>query len=421
MAKKDDVGEGSGLSDEEWAEFEKQFTKEATKTAAYKEPSARQRELTAKWKKEAPKETGWRTDGPRTPMTPGSRPTLTVLEGGKKRSVWRRNVAWALLAAIITGLVIGLPKLFHRSSDDAGTKTNGQTAYVTPQSTGQASTGPAALGAPPASAAAEASSTAPTSAVTDPFAGSPAADYANGADGIVLPQSGGVGGYSAKQVADAMAQAKQFLVVANLDSDVLMGASPDRLIQMMDPKESLRGWLANSLKHPDEKDDPTNFVTRFAKAETKLASPTVKVHGSMAPGVDKNGNLKVSADYLFVYGVEAADGSGDPTREVVRRVLTIVILNPAHYQVTPGKVWIEEYTDQVDNSPCGIYDGFLHPWFPGAAQAAPTTPAPSATASGTAAPATPSPTAVASFDPFDQSKPVAGDSDKFACTSATRT
>ena len=416
MANKDDVGGGS-LSDEEWAEFEKQFTKEATKTAAYKEPSARQRELTAKWKKEPPEETGWRTDGPRAPLTP-AKPNLTVLPGGKRRRVWRRNLAWVVLAAIVTGLVIGLPKVFHRGSGDTGTKTNGQTAYVTPQPTGQASPGAVALGAPSAAAS---SSTSTTPAVTDAFAGSPAADYANGADGIVPPSSGGVGGYSAKQVADAMAQAKQFLVAANLDPDVLMGSSPDRVLQMMDPKENLRDRLTNALRHPDEKDDPTNFVTRFAKNETKLATPTVKVHGSMAPGVDKDGNLKVSADYLFVYGVTAADGTGDPTREVVRRVVTIVVLNPARYLVTPGKIWIQDYTDQVDNSPCGVYDGFLHPWFPGSAQADPATASPSATASGTSTPATPSPTAVASFDPFDQSKPVAGDSDKFACTSATRT
>jgi hypothetical protein len=424
VAKTDDRGEGPELSDEEWSEFEKQFTAEAAKSAAYKEPSARQRELTAKWKKEPPKDTGWRTDGPPTGAAPG-KSQFTVLPGGKQRRVWRRNFAWALLAAIATGLVIGLPKVLHRSFGAAGTKANGATAYVTPQAVATES-GSQVPAAPVGTAGSQSSGPTTPLPPVDVFEGSPATAYADGADGIVLPTAAPIGRYSKKQVADALDQAKQFLVAANLDPQVLLGASPDRVLQMMDPKESLRDEFIKGLSHANYHNDPTYIVTRFAKAETKFASQVVKVHGSIAPALDKAGNLQVKADFLFVYGVAAADGSGQPTREVVRRVLTTTVLDPSRYGVTPGKLWIDDYTDQVDNSPCGINDGFLHPWFPGAAKSPPTTPGPSdsaASASGSATPsasASPSATAIATFDPFDQAKPVAG-GDGFGCTSPTRT
>jgi len=111
----DDPGEESVLSEQEWAEFERSFTKESTKSAAYKEPSARQRELTEKWKKEQPTETGWRTDGPRTDR--GARSAGRFSGGGKagygkRRRPWLRNLTWVLVAVLVTTAIIGGPKLF---------------------------------------------------------------------------------------------------------------------------------------------------------------------------------------------------------------------------------------------------------------------------------------------------------------------
>ncbi|GAA1978157.1 hypothetical protein [Catenulispora subtropica] len=121
MAKQkdeNDPGEGPILSDEEWAEFERSFTKESTKSAAYKEPSARQRELTERWKREQPKDTGWRTDGPtqdRRPYPVGGRPVATV--PARRRRPWVRNLVWVLVAMLVTSAVIGGPKLFSSSKD----------------------------------------------------------------------------------------------------------------------------------------------------------------------------------------------------------------------------------------------------------------------------------------------------------------
>jgi len=112
-----DPGEGPLLSDEQWADLERSFTKESTKTAAHKEPSARQRALTEKWKRQQPQNTDWRTDG--TPADAWSKPRgrwdgefRDLTPAGRRRRIWTRNVAWVVLAVVITTAVIGLPRLF---------------------------------------------------------------------------------------------------------------------------------------------------------------------------------------------------------------------------------------------------------------------------------------------------------------------
>jgi hypothetical protein len=123
----DNAGDAPILSEQEWAEFERSFTKESTKTAPFKEPSARQRALSEKWKRQRPQDTAWRHDGVPAdhhddhpePDPPKRTP---VGYGTERRRRWRRNVAWVVLAALITSAIIGVPRLF--SSSKGGSDRN---------------------------------------------------------------------------------------------------------------------------------------------------------------------------------------------------------------------------------------------------------------------------------------------------------
>ena len=114
------------LSEQEWAEFERSFTKESTKTATFKEPSARQRELSEKWKRQRPRDGGWRTDGTPTDLADHPVPArdrgAPIGYGTERRRRWRRNVAWVVLAALVTSAIIGVPRLF--SSSKGGSDRN---------------------------------------------------------------------------------------------------------------------------------------------------------------------------------------------------------------------------------------------------------------------------------------------------------
>ena len=59
-----------------------------------------------------------------------------------------------------------------------------------------------------------------------PFAGTPAAAYADGASGIVVPRARGIGGFSAAQVSGAYKTVKRLLKAAYLDPRTLRGGSP---------------------------------------------------------------------------------------------------------------------------------------------------------------------------------------------------
>ena len=137
----EEPGDAPILSEQEWDEFERSFTKESTKTAVYKEPSARQRALSEKWKRQRPQDTAWRGDGVPADLddAPFREPRSPVGYGTERRRRWRRNVAWVVLAALITSAVIGVPRLFSSSKGGNDRNPNVPPASGTPGGSGSGS------------------------------------------------------------------------------------------------------------------------------------------------------------------------------------------------------------------------------------------------------------------------------------------
>lgn len=73
--------------------------------------------------------------------------------------------------------------------------------------------------------------------LTEPFRGSPAARWADGAAGITVPAARATGWMDKAQVARALAQSKEFLVAAGLDSHVLRGERPSKAIAVLNPRQ----------------------------------------------------------------------------------------------------------------------------------------------------------------------------------------
>ncbi|GCB46674.1 cytoplasmic membrane protein fsxA [Streptomyces sp. NL15-2K] len=69
------------------------------------------------------------------------------------------------------------------------------------------------------------------------------------------------------------------------------------------------------------------------------------------------------ADYTFVYPLVRTNGSPEVTRTIVRRVLEVELSDPAKYQVAPGKITVLRYDQEIGNSACDVYEGYLHPDF----------------------------------------------------------
>lgn len=324
------------------------------KAAAAKEQSARTRELAAKWAKQPPTPTGWRTDGPsafRAPNPPESEQRQPTKAAKPKRS-GRGSSRIVLRNAAIFVVTAAIAAFFFYPRHHAPTPVN-----ATPAGTAQ----------PWANASGVSASPTPSPTFTNPddqyFTGSPSLAWADNADGIVAPKAAQVGSFSAAQVADGYARMTKLLAAGNLDATILDGGPVTDFAKLIDPLEKLGSQLEQWLQTPSRQNDPTALVTRFNPKTTRLLGHIVKVNGTMSAAVDKNGDLLITGDYHFVYAVGPATGGGSTSRSVVHRIYQISISTPGKYNVTPGTSWIIRYAANVANSACFVYNGFINPDF----------------------------------------------------------
>lgn len=352
--------DGPGVSDEEWARFMERAAEGSA--GAPREPSARQRMVTERLRNE-PEPPGWRTG-------PGSRER-------QARAGRRRGLKAALAVAAIAGaaLVAVRPELLiDRVTGAAEGRRASAATTLAPETI-------APTAAPPS-----VDPDLPTP--REPFRGSPALRWADGAAGIELPAAEAVGGMTQAQVADALEKTRRFLIASNLDPAVLRGERPEAALALLDPKdEQTAARLDASLAKPGREQDPLNLFTRYDPARLALVGEVVKVRGRMwvEPG-GQPGQARIRADYTFVYPfVKAAPGADQVERTIVRREITLSIADRRTWESTPGRLWLETSRVDLGNSACEVYDGYLHPAFDG-------DPVAGATPSGTPE------------DPYDRSK-----------------
>ncbi|MEY9993642.1 hypothetical protein ABIE67_005674 [Streptomyces sp. V4I8] len=337
----DKPSDGSSISDEAWEKFVKDA--EQASASAPKEPSARARMVTERLRQqeargEVPE--GWRTG-----------PAWQEMNG---RATRRRRL-WALLGvslAIAVAVVAVRPSLIP--GDPFGTAGEAEAVGASPL--------PAETAAP----------TAPPSAAADtatrarPFAGSPAQRWASGADAIELPKAKAMGGVSAARIETALRLTKEFLVASNLDREVLYGAEPKTALAVVDPLETeYLAELRAGLRKPTAENDPKWTFTRFDPDEVELVGDEVKVRGrtTVEQDEDEGGRVLIRADYTFVYPLAKTDGGGEVARTIVRRAVQVHVVDPARFQATEGRIWLQDVGSEIGNDSCRTGDGFIHPMF----------------------------------------------------------
>ncbi|MFE1323380.1 hypothetical protein [Streptomyces sp. NPDC058741] len=364
---------GSELPDDVWEQFTRD-TERDIRTSAPKEPSARARMVTERL----------RAQDARGEVPPGWRTPSVRREKGR-RTLW---TAVGVVVAVAVALVALKPSLLP--GDPFGTGES-EAAEVRPLP---------AESAPPTAAPGASDPETPT--LDEPFAGSPALRWADGEDGIVLPEAKAVGAVPKDRVEQALKLTKRLLVSANLAPGTLRGERPEAAFSVLDPKQpDLVGRLGASLRSPSEKNDPVGLFSRFDPDEIRLVGDVVKTRGRMTFEKGAQGGVAVRADYTFVYPVSRADGSTEVTRTIVRRVLETELADPARYRVTPGRLLVMKYDQDIGNSSCSVHDGYLHPGFP-------------SSASASAAPSGPA------VDPYDRSRDIEN-GDGADCGTVTRT
>ncbi|GAB3875500.1 hypothetical protein GCM10029964_019840 [Kibdelosporangium lantanae] len=133
--------------------------------------------------------------------------------------------------------------------------------------------------------------------LTRPFAGTPAATWADGDSGITAPAAAAIGPFSRQQVTDAYAKVRQAVITSRLDRAVLEKHDVEQYLKLLakDSQKSMRPVFA---------DDPHQahaYATRLAKGYT-LLPVAPKVSGRMwAEQGTHNGEILVHTNYVFAY------------------------------------------------------------------------------------------------------------------------
>ncbi|MGX1367997.1 hypothetical protein RKD19_003356 [Streptomyces canus] len=368
------VSEDPKIPDDVWEQFARD-TERDIRDSAPKEPSARAREVTERLRRQEARgelPEGWRT-GPAWQQKKSRRGLWSVL---------------AVAAAAVVAVVAVRPSLVPGDPFGGGADSAGAVSSPLPQETA----------APTAAPSAEPSQL-PT--LDDPFAGSPAKRWADGAAGIAVPEAKAVGGRSTAKVAQALELTRKLLVESNLDPATLRGERPAAALDVLDPlQKDVRGLLETGLRKPDRKHDPLWMFSRFDPEEVRPVGDVVKTRGRMTFKAGDHASVAVHADYTFVYPVVQTNGSTEVTRTIIRRILDVEVSDPSKYQVTPGKLTVVHWDQDINNSACEVYDGYLHPSF------------------SSAEPTGADPTGPTS-DPYDRSKPLDADRDK-SCGTVSR-
>ncbi|MFE5522190.1 hypothetical protein ACFQ9Q_31405 [Streptomyces virginiae] len=307
--------DGSSRSDEEWERFLRESV--AGAADAPKEPSARARDVARRLRTQpGDRPEGWRSYTPARP---------------KRRTGWYLVGLLASLALLVVAFVPGrVVDLFAGDDHEA----------------------PAAAGRRPT--------------VDEPFRGSPAANWANGAEGISVPAAEAVGWMSTAQVEQALARSRDFVVTSGLDRGVLRGERPEKAIALINPhQKDVQDLLKTAFQTPGEKNDPLLLFSRFQPARTQLVGDVVKTQGGLTYREGERGALQVTADVTFVYPVTRADGGGDDeiVRTIVRRELVLSWDDPDKVTTEPGTFSIVSYKYDMTNGGCGAPTGYLTPPF----------------------------------------------------------
>lgn len=164
-----------------------------------------------------------------------------------------------------------------------------------------------------------------------PYDSTPAADWADGADGVATPSAKAVNGFSPEQVKTATEQVRDVLVASRLDRRMLIDHDPEGFLAKLAP--DARRQLSPLFGRGREP-EVQSLVSMVAKGSALLPVEP-KVDGEMSVRRGDAGELVVHTNYVFVYAFQPEG----PTRLVDAMNILVVVRADVDYVLRDGDKW----------------------------------------------------------------------------------
>lgn len=139
--------------------------------------------------------------------------------------------------------------------------------------------------------------------LAQPFARTPAANLAEGPDGIITPPAAPVGAIPAERVNRATERVREAIAAARLNPGVLNG-DHEPYLSLLAPnaRSGVQRVLATG---PGPRS--ANYVSSLAPGTRLLSTRPTRTGGAMTTRLDANGALVVKADYVVAYAFDPGD------------------------------------------------------------------------------------------------------------------
>jgi hypothetical protein len=164
-----------------------------------------------------------------------------------------------------------------------------------------------------------------------PFASTPAAKWADGDAGIVLPETKAVSGFSSAEVADAVRSVRDVLVASRLDPRLLTEHDPAGFLDLLAP--DARRQLAPLFD--DGRAREVQSLVSMVAVGNPLLPVDAKVSGSMSVDDGDAGELVVHTNYVFAYAFQPQK----PTRLVDAMNVIVIVRADVDYVLRGGDRW----------------------------------------------------------------------------------
>ncbi|MBX6387232.1 MAG: hypothetical protein IRZ07_30365, partial [Microbispora sp.] len=191
----------------------------------------------------------------------------------------------------------------------------------------------------------------------DPFAGTPAAEYADGEQGLVMPPARPLGGLTEEEVGRALLRVRRLLSAAHLDPATVRGGRPEKFIRLLHPRQ--RETFLSRLD--DGPSGTRSWLFSLAPGTAEPVGDVVKVSGETTLSKRSGGGVSIETDYLFVHPVGRPGASPIVTRVVEHHKSEF----SAYRENGKLVVWVTADRSALFGADCDAGDGFVHPHFPG--------------------------------------------------------